>query len=286
MDWRSGRSWPRWPAFGRLRATSTFGLSRPQGQAQPTSPAASSRHCGRVPVLPQGERTWISRTFLPVASIGIVPRVTIVPNVVTDSTVDSVPDSKADSQTSSAVPPAEASDLGASSEDPQSAAEADPEAASKAEIARLKDQLLRTLADFDNFRKRSRREISDAERVAREELLRELLPVFDNLERASQHAVGSTDFGSPATKPQQSTIPHSIENDDPSTDLSGTRAARMVLRLNRFRHSWPNGPGLAWNAWQPSDCPLIRPCTRPCNRLNLQICLQVPSPKNCWPATM
>lgn len=130
------------------------------------------------------------------ASIGIVPRVTIVPNVVTDSTVDSVPDSKADSQTSSAVPPAEASDLGASSEDPQSAAEADPEAASKAEIARLKDQLLRTLADFDNFRKRSRREISDAERVAREELLRELLPVFDNLERASQHAVGSTDFQS------------------------------------------------------------------------------------------
>jgi molecular chaperone GrpE len=94
------------------------------------------------------------------------------------------------------VPPAEASDLGASSEDPQSAAEADPEAASKAEIARLKDQLLRTLADFDNFRKRSRREISDAERVAREELLRELLPVFDNLERASQHAVGSTDFQS------------------------------------------------------------------------------------------
>ena len=128
-------------------------------------------------------------------SIGIVPGVTIVPNVVTDSTVDSVPDSKADSQTSSVVPPAEASDLGAS-EDPQSAAEVDPEAASKAEIARLKDQLLRTLADFDNFRKRSRREISDAERIAREELLRELLPVFDNLERASQHAVGSTDFQS------------------------------------------------------------------------------------------
>jgi len=93
------------------------------------------------------------------------------------------------------VPPAEASDLGAS-DDPQSAAEVDPEAASKAEIARLKDQLLRTLADFDNFRKRSRREISDAERIAREELLRELLPVFDNLERASQHAVGSTDFQS------------------------------------------------------------------------------------------
>jgi molecular chaperone GrpE len=56
------------------------------------------------------------------------------------------------------------------------------------EAARLKDQLLRLAADFDNFRKRSRREIADAERMAREDLLRELLPVFDNLERASQHA--------------------------------------------------------------------------------------------------
>jgi molecular chaperone GrpE len=119
-----------------------------------------------------------------------------VPNVVTDSIVDSIPDSEADSRTSSVAPPAETLDTAGSKEDAQSAADADPEAAAKAEIARLKDQLLRTLADFDNFRKRTRREISDAERIAREDLLRELLPVFDNLERASQHAVGSTDFQS------------------------------------------------------------------------------------------
>lgn len=66
----------------------------------------------------------------------------------------------------------------------------------RAEAARLKDQLLRLAADFDNFRKRSRREISDAERMAREDLLRELLPVFDNLERASQHAGATTDVQS------------------------------------------------------------------------------------------
>jgi len=66
----------------------------------------------------------------------------------------------------------------------------------RAEAARLKDQLLRLAADFDNYRKRSRREISDAERMAREELLRELLPVFDNLERASQHAAPGTDVQS------------------------------------------------------------------------------------------
>lgn len=68
----------------------------------------------------------------------------------------------------------------------------------KAEAARYKDQLLRLAADFDNFRKRSRREILDAERMAREDLLRELLPVFDNLERASAHVNAATDVQSMA----------------------------------------------------------------------------------------
>ncbi|MCA9610685.1 MAG: nucleotide exchange factor GrpE [Myxococcales bacterium] len=49
---------------------------------------------------------------------------------------------------------------------------------------RLKDQLLRTAADFDNFRKRSRKDVEQAERRGREAILRELLPVIDNLERA------------------------------------------------------------------------------------------------------
>lgn len=66
----------------------------------------------------------------------------------------------------------------------------------KAEASRLKDQLLRLAADFDNFRKRSRREIADAERMAREDLLREFLPVFDNLERASSHISAATDVQS------------------------------------------------------------------------------------------
>ena len=73
-------------------------------------------------------------------------------------------------------------------------AEPDP----KAEAARLKDQLLRTAADFENFRKRSRREAEDALRRGRETLLKELLPVFDNLERAAQSAEGATDAKSVA----------------------------------------------------------------------------------------
>jgi len=63
----------------------------------------------------------------------------------------------------------------------------------RTETARLKDQLLRLAADFDNYRKRSRRELADAEKAAREEQLRELLPVFDNLERAHAHATAATD---------------------------------------------------------------------------------------------
>ena len=69
----------------------------------------------------------------------------------------------------------------------------DPVAEAKAEAVKLKDQLLRTAADFDNFRKRSRREVNDAEIRGREELLKDLLPVFDNLERAMQHADSATD---------------------------------------------------------------------------------------------
>jgi molecular chaperone GrpE len=48
----------------------------------------------------------------------------------------------------------------------------------------LKDQLLRTAADFDNYRKRARREMEDAKLRGKDEAIKEVLPVFDNLERA------------------------------------------------------------------------------------------------------
>jgi molecular chaperone GrpE len=76
---------------------------------------------------------------------------------------------------------------------PEPASAQDPLELAKAEQAKLKDQLLRTLADFDNFRKRSRRELADAERRGRDDMLKEFLPVFDNLDRASAHAESATD---------------------------------------------------------------------------------------------
>jgi molecular chaperone GrpE len=70
---------------------------------------------------------------------------------------------------------------------------ADPLAQAQAEAAKLKDAWLRTAADFDNFRKRTRRELDEARRASREEVLRALLPVFDNLDRAIQSAARSSD---------------------------------------------------------------------------------------------
>lgn len=63
----------------------------------------------------------------------------------------------------------------------------------QAEVARLRDQLLRTAADFDNYRKRSRREQDDAQRRGRESVIKDLLPVFDNLERAAGSAESAPD---------------------------------------------------------------------------------------------
>jgi molecular chaperone GrpE len=73
------------------------------------------------------------------------------------------------------------------------AAPADSLAEARAEAAKLKEQWIRTAADFDNFRKRSRRELEDNRKAGREELLKDLLPVFDNLERAIQSAQRAQD---------------------------------------------------------------------------------------------
>ena len=69
----------------------------------------------------------------------------------------------------------------------------DPLAEAKAEAARMKEQWMRSAADFDNFRKRTRRELEDTRKMGREELLKDLLPVFDNLERAVSSADRATD---------------------------------------------------------------------------------------------
>lgn len=84
-------------------------------------------------------------------------------------------------------------DLDATSEAPTEfetpgKAPAEPESAFMSEgeekLAEANDRYLRLMADFDNFRKRAGKERVDAQAYAVEDVIREIIPVVDNLERA------------------------------------------------------------------------------------------------------
>jgi molecular chaperone GrpE len=65
----------------------------------------------------------------------------------------------------------------------------------QAEAKENYDRLLRVSADFDNYKKRVAKEKADLTRYGNEELIKALLPVIDNLERALEHAAGATEQG-------------------------------------------------------------------------------------------
>ena len=65
-----------------------------------------------------------------------------------------------------------------------------------AEIADLKDQLLRKTADFDNYRKRMIREKEELGSYANRELLLDIVPIVDDFERAIRSSEESHDFSS------------------------------------------------------------------------------------------
>jgi len=56
------------------------------------------------------------------------------------------------------------------------------------ELEELRDKMLRTVADYDNAKKRAARDKEEFMRFANERLIREFLPVLDNLDRAVTHA--------------------------------------------------------------------------------------------------
>lgn len=61
---------------------------------------------------------------------------------------------------------------------------ADPLAAAQQEAASLKDKLLRTLADMENLRRRTEREVADARVYGISSFARDILGVADNFRRA------------------------------------------------------------------------------------------------------
>lgn len=61
-------------------------------------------------------------------------------------------------------------------------------AACREEVEKQKDLYLRNRAENENFRRRMQREKEELSKFANESILREILPVIDNLERAVSHA--------------------------------------------------------------------------------------------------
>lgn len=58
----------------------------------------------------------------------------------------------------------------------------------ESELAAANDRVLRAQAELDNYRKRVRREMDEHQRYAEIELLRDLLPVVDDIDRAIEAA--------------------------------------------------------------------------------------------------
>ncbi len=69
----------------------------------------------------------------------------------------------------------------------------DESPSANAELEQAREQLLRTQAELENFRKRARRELEQERRYALLPLISELLPVLDNLARAVEAAEQSDD---------------------------------------------------------------------------------------------
>lgn len=72
--------------------------------------------------------------------------------------------------------------------------EKDPLEAANEEIARLKDQLLRTIAEFDNYKKRTLKEKADLILNGGAKTVTAILPILDDMERAVKSASKAEDI--------------------------------------------------------------------------------------------
>ncbi|QUD86462.1 nucleotide exchange factor GrpE [Phenylobacterium montanum] len=90
--------------------------------------------------------------------------------------------------TDDAAPAADQDETKTAGQDPAPQTAEEVEAALRAEIAQLKDQMLRIAAEGENVRRRAEKEANDARAYAIQKFARDLLGVADNLARAMQHA--------------------------------------------------------------------------------------------------
>ncbi len=115
---------------------------------------------------------------------------------VNESAEASVEESTPSEPTSAAPPAAEGADdvvfIDASTAPPPPPP-TDTELALQEERDKYRDQLLRKAADFDNYRKRARRDLEEEKRRTRDNTIREFLPLIDNLHRALAASSTATD---------------------------------------------------------------------------------------------
>lgn len=162
-----------------------------EGKPTPTTPEATQ-------AAPPAEATADSDKAAPVAT-STDTDVAATPATGTDKSTDeaTVAVPAAAAATSAEPTPVQAADATVSAPEPAPEPKEDPRLAEletlRGQRNELAEKLLRTAADFDNYRKRTRRELEDAKLRGRDETLRDLLPVFDNLERAVTAAGGASE---------------------------------------------------------------------------------------------
>jgi molecular chaperone GrpE len=66
---------------------------------------------------------------------------------------------------------------------------------SEEKLAEMQDKYIRLSAEFDNYRKRTLREKMELSKYAGEDLLRKIIPLMDDFERALAHMETATDCG-------------------------------------------------------------------------------------------
>ena len=71
-------------------------------------------------------------------------------------------------------------------------AEVTEEKSLEAELAELQDRHIRLVAEFENFRKRTRKELREARAIAQADLARQILPTLDDLARVADTPHEST----------------------------------------------------------------------------------------------
>ena len=110
------------------------------------------------------------------------------PGLIFDRRCPDIPGTMTDTDTRPSTGSGPSGEAAPQSENPTatSAAEPKPSTALEREHAEMKDRLLRTLAEMENLRKRTEREVSDARMYGVSAFARDILNVADNMHRALQ----------------------------------------------------------------------------------------------------